>query len=133
MSRSAAIPRKVFVSFAPEDLVQVDPIVTSTRFSSVFFNDQERKYIRTGGTEHALSAIADRILQTSVTICFLGAFTYTSSWVEWELEATKLHAHPIIAMGLKDGPSRISLPYGLLGQPWHGWDYRKLCRMIRDS
>ena len=59
--------------------------------------------------------------------------TYASSWVEWELEQSLEARRPLIAMGLKSAPERVSLPYALLAHQWWGWDYRRLCRMIEST
>ena len=58
--------------------------------------------------------------------------TYTSTWVDWELEESINKGSTIICMGLPNGPQNIRLPEPAkrLNLPWYLWDYERLGRLI---
>ena len=49
-------------------------------------------------------AILGKILQSHVTVCLISQKTRNSSWVNWELEQSRLQRRPIVGIVLKDQP-----------------------------
>ena len=46
------------------------------------------------------SKIREKINRTSITVCMMSELTYTSQWVDWELEESITKGSQIISMGL---------------------------------
>ena len=62
----------------------------------------------------------------------VSALTYTSSWVDWELEESFAKGNKLIFMGLSGGPTTLTLPAlaRQLNLGWYLWDHNALADLI---
>jgi hypothetical protein len=81
------------------------------------------------------SKIREKINQTSVTVCMVSTLTYTSTWVDWELEESIDKGSAIICMGLPSGPPTLKLPEPArrLKLDWWVWDHDRLAWLIDSA
>lgn len=65
----------------------------------------------------------------------VNALTYTSTWVDWELEESLDKGSTIIFMGVPGHPDNIRLPDvgKRLQMPWYMWDPDHLYRLIEAA
>ncbi|HWZ92610.1 MAG TPA: TIR domain-containing protein [Polyangiaceae bacterium] len=103
--------RDVFLSFASEDLQQVNLLRGQAKndTSELVFNDwslrepfnsEQAPYIRKG--------IRERIRQSSVTVVFVSDQAHSSKWVNWEIrESAKLGKAVIAVHSGSAPPSRL--------------------------
>jgi hypothetical protein len=65
----------------------------------------------------------------------VSALTYTSTWVDWELEESIDKGSAIICMGLPHGPPNLTLPAPArrLKLDWWAWDHNRLSRLIDSA
>ena len=121
--------RRIFLSFKIEDKPYVDGI-RLMRFhpgtSLEFYDESVRTPYNSVNASYIRGKIKAKIARCSRTICLLGDRTYTSEWVNWELETAIAHGHQVLIMGRKGGPSRLQLPRAVSGMGWYLWDPNKL-------
>ena len=87
------------------------------------FNSVNAKYIARG--------ITDQIKLVRLTICLYGPTTYTSKWVDWELQKTLELGKPIMGVCLY-GDGRVRwYPAALDGQPRLAWSIPEIVRTMR--
>ena len=87
------------------------------------FDSRNREYIRNGITE--------QIKPANLTVCLYGPTTYTSKWVDWELEKTLALGKPIMGVRLyNDGRIKYH-PSALKGKPRMDWDIDEIVRTMR--
>jgi hypothetical protein len=81
------------------------------------------------------SKIREKINRTSITVCMVSELTYTSQWVDWELEESVTKGSQIICMGLPNGPANLKLPEPArrLQLPWYLWDHNQLAQLIDSA
>ncbi len=106
-SAAGSAKRNVFISFATEDLDEVNLLrgQAKNEGSDLEFNDwsvkepfdsKDAEYIRRG--------IRERIRQSSVTVVFVSADTYKSRWVDWEIRESIKLGKGVVAMYQGDRP-----------------------------
>lgn len=127
--------KRVFISFRHEDKSQVNGLrllAANDKFDIEFYDESVQTAIDSQNASYIKSKIRDKIARTSVTVCMVSALTYTSAWVDWELETSFAKGNKLIFMGLKNGPETIRLPAlaKQLGLPWYLWDHDHLARLI---
>jgi len=118
--------KRVFVSFASEDLAQVRGLrllKDNPDFELDFYDESVREPIHSRNAEYINRVIREKIRRCSVTVCLISETTHKSDWVEWELETSAEERNRIIAMALKGVESAV-LPtlirqQGLTFHPWN--------------
>ena len=125
--REGAQPKKrnVFISFASEDLAEVNLLRGQAKkeSSDLEFNDWSLKRpFDSKDAEYIKRGIRERIRQSSVTICYVTKNTAQSKWVDWEIRESIKLGKEVIAMYKGDASPR-SLPtaikeFGIKLIPW---------------
>lgn len=128
--------KRVFLSFKMENKKQVDGIrllAWNDDFDLEFYDESVRSAYDSDNASYIKSQIKPKINRASVVVGFLGANTYQSQWVNWELQTAIDLSKPIILMGLPNGPDRLTLPPAVKGQPWYLWDMSDLQKKIEKA
>lgn len=127
--------KRVFISFRAEDKDQVNGLrllAANPDFDLEFYDESVRTPYDSQNASYIRTKIREKIARTSVTVCMLSQYTYTSDWVAWELRESIEKRNKIILMGLKGVTAAITLPAPVKGQPWYVWDYKLLARKIEE-
>lgn len=127
--------RRVFISFRAEDEARVNGLrllKDNDKFVTDFYDESVRRAYASTNADYIKREIREKIRRTKITICMVSPLTYTSRWVDWELEESVAHRNTIICMGVKDCPAPITLPRPArdLGLPCWVWDHEHLQRLI---
>lgn len=127
--------KRVFISFRAEDKNQVNGLrllAANPRFDIEFYDESVRTPYESNDPAYIRRSIREKINRTSVTACLLSALTYTSAWVDWELEESFDKRNTVICMGLPGvtGSLVLPAPARTRGLPWYGWDLARLQEMI---
>lgn len=130
--------KRVFISFRAEDRQQVNGLrllAANDQFELEFYDESVRIPVNSTNAAYIRQKIREKINRTSVTVCMVSELTYTSQWVEWELEESIGKGNQIICMGFPNGPQNIRLPEPArrLQLPWYLWDYQHLGRLIEAA
>ena len=131
------VKKRVFLSFAAEDLPQVRGLrllKDNPNFELDFYDESVREPVDSRNADYIKRVIRDRIRRCSVTACLIGETTHQSKWVEWELETSDEERNKIIVMALK-GIDRAVLPQFVKdrGLTFHAWDPEYLARLIQEG
>mgnify|MGYP002067170478 CR=1 FL=1 len=132
MTRGTNLSKHVFLSFVEEDLAlvrlfrgQAQNKNSALEFADysvkIPYNSTNAAYIRT--------QIAQKISASSVTIVLIGATTYSSTWVKWEIEKSDELGNKVIGVKL---PSAGSTPSALtaIGATVLSWDIAAIVKAI---
>jgi len=130
--------KRVFISFRHEDRPQVNGLrllAANDRFDIEFYDESLRSAIDSTNADYVRRRIREKIQRTSVTVCLVSALTYTSTWVDWELEEGIEKGNAIFCMGLPNGPGQLTLPAPArrLKLGWYAWDINLLHRLISSA
>lgn len=130
--------KRVFISFRHEDKPQINGLrllAANDKFDVEFYDESVRTAINSNDPAYIRRIIREKIIRTSATLCMVSAETYTSQWVNWELEESIDKGNAIICMGLPNGPSSLTLPEPArrLQLPWYVWDINHLARLIQQT
>jgi hypothetical protein len=133
------LPRKkrVFLSFIEEDKERVNGLrllAANPNYDLEFYDESVRVPIDSQRADYIKQRIREKLSRTSVTICMISEMTYTSRWVDWELDETDKKGNGLIAMALK-GVDRANLPTLVFRKQltFHGWDPARLSRLISEA
>ena len=127
--------RRVFLSFRSEDRQRVNGLrlrAANPDYDLEFYDESVRVAIDSQRVPYIRQQIREKIGRTTVTVCLLSELTYTSEWVQWELEESAAKQNTIIPMALKD--ARVTAVPRLLfdkGLRLHQWDPAHLAVLIR--
>ena len=103
--------RNVFISFASEDLNEVNLIRAQAKNenSNIEFNDFSlRKPFNSKDADYIKRGIRERIRQSSVTIVYVSDETADSEWVDWEIRESLKMGKGVLAMHKGDiAPKRL--------------------------
>jgi len=126
--------KRVFLSFIGEDKQRVQGLrllAANPDYDLEFYDESVRAAIDSRDAEYVKRRIREKIDRTSVTVCLISEETHSSSWVDWELEASASKGNTIIAMALK-GVDSAALPKLIKnkGLTFHSWDPAHLGRLI---
>lgn len=105
------ITRRVFISFASEDLDHVRGLRllnTNKRIEIDFYDESLKVPVNSVNALYIRNRLKDRIKRASVTLCLASTNTYRSSWVDWELRTSSEAGNRIIAMATKDTTTLVS-------------------------
>jgi hypothetical protein len=130
--------KRVFISFRAEDKNKVNGLrllAANDKFDIEFYDESVRKAIQSYNEAYIKQQIREKINRTSVTVCMVSELTYTSTWVNWELEQSYAKGNTVICMGFKDGPIRLTLPKPCRDrqETWYLWDHEALDRLITKA
>jgi len=128
--------KRVFISFRAEDRKQVDGLrllAANPQFDIEFYDESLRTAIDSQNEAYIRKQIRERINRTSITLCLMSEYTYSSSWVSWELRESIDKGNAIILMGLPGGPQQLQLPAPVTGSTWWLWDVNKLHSLIQAA
>ena len=129
--------KRVFLSFKAEDKQQVQGLrlmAANDKFDIEFFDESVSTPIDSNNQEYIRRKIREKINRTSVTVCLIGTETYTSDWVNWELQESFDKGNTVIVMALK-GVTKAILPALIKKNnvTFHGWDPDHLAQRIDNS
>ena len=132
--RPSTEKKRVFLSFAAEDKAQVQGLrllKDNQNFELDFYDESVQVAVGSSNVDYIKRVIREKIRRCSVTICLIGATTYKSQWVEWELKASNDEGNKIVVMALK-GIDRAVLPSFAKqsGLAFHAWDPSQLATLI---
>ncbi len=129
--------KRVFLSFKAEDKQQVQGLrlmAANDKFDIEFFDESVRTPIDSNNQEYIRRKIREKINRTSITVCLIGTETYTSDWVNWELQESFDKGNTVVAMALKGVTSAIlPAPIKRNNVTFHGWDPDLLARLIDNA
>ena len=129
--------RRVFLSFAYEDIAQVNGLrglIHNPNHELDAYDESVRELIDSQNADYIKRRIKEKIRRSSITVCLISTTTYQSKWVDWELDESIRQGNAIIAMALK-GVGRATLPT-LIHQRqihFHAWDPSYLDRLIEAA
>jgi hypothetical protein len=134
---SVAKKKRVFLSFRGEDRQQVHGLrllAANPDYDLEFYDESVRVAIDSRNAEYVKSVIREKIARSSVTVCLVGPFTYTSAWVDWELSESAAEENKMIVMALK-GVTAVCLPtyFRLRDNRFWYWDPAKLRELIEND
>ncbi len=124
---------RAFLSFVQEDLALVNLFrgqAKNARFDLEFedysikepFNSRNADYIKRG--------IFDQIKLATMTVCLYGPTTYSSQWVEWELNKTLEMGKPIMGVYLYNDGRIKYYPGPLEKWPKIPWDIAQIVQTM---
>lgn len=129
--------RNIFISFASEDLAQVNLLrgqIKNKQLDLDFidkslkvpFNSERAEYIRRG--------LRERIRQASVTVVLVTEKTSSSKWVDWEIRESKRLGKGVVAMHSGELPP-LRLPAALqeLGIEAVRWSHEGLAVAVNEA
>lgn len=128
--------KRVFLSFKMENKKQVDGVRLLAWHRHVgleFYDESVRSPYKSENAPYIKSKIKAKIERASVALCLLGANTYKSEWVDWEMGTAIGLQKKIVLMGLPNGPSQLILPSSVRGRTWYLWDTTKLQKLIEAA
>ena len=130
--------KRVFISFRAEDRAQINGLrllAANPDFDIEFYDESVRTPINSENADYIRQKIREKINRTSVTLCMVSDLTYTSQWVEWELEESIAKGNAIFCMGLKgvQGPLTLPMPARRLKLEWWLWDHSKLADLVKSA
>ena len=131
---SLTAKKRVFLSFVEEDKMQVQGLrllKDNPDFALEFYDESVRVPIERSNTDYVKRVIREKIARCSVTVCLIGATTYQSKWVNWELRTSEEEKNRIIVMALKGIESAV-LPQFVRDRnlTFHPWDPAQLATLI---
>ncbi len=114
----------MFISFKAEDKPQVDGLrllAKNPHYDLEFYDESVRAPIDSQNAEYIKRVIREKIGRAGVVLCVISTDTYTSTWVNWELETAISLKKPIVAMATK-GLDRATLPASIRNKViFRGW------------
>ncbi len=128
--------KRVFLSFKMEDKKQVDGVRLLAWHQHValeFYDESVRVPYDSQNSSYIRGKIKEKISRSSIAVGLLGANTYQSQWVDWELKTSLDLGKKVILMGLPNGPDRLHKPPSVQHLPWYLWNVADLQRMIEAA
>ena len=129
--------KKVFLSFAPEDIRKVKellPMLASPDYELDFYEVPLGMDFESEGAQGIKRAIGEKIVNSSVTVCLIGENTHKSKWVDCQLQKSRHKDNRIIAMALKRTESAV-LPDVVIEEnlTFYPWEPQKLEKLIGEK
>ena len=117
--------RNVFISFISEDEQDVNLLRGQAKNKSSeleFIDHSVKEPIDSKKADYIKQKIREKIMRTSVTLCYLSDDTVQSKWVDWEIRESISLGKGVIAMHKGDSPPK-TLPsalkeHGIKPVPW---------------
>jgi len=129
--------KRIFLSFAPEDAVEVKGLLSlleSPDFELDFYEVPLGVDFKSEGAKSLKQAIGAKIVQCSVTICLIGEDSHKSPWVDCQLQKSRNKGNRIIAMALRKVETAV-LPDVVREENlrFYPWNPKKLRELIREE
>ena len=107
-------------------------LAANPAFDIEFYDESVRTAIDSQNAAYVKSQIREKIRRASVTVCLITEHTYTSAWVNWEVETSIEEGNRVILMALPGSPGMLVIPAAAWSRqiPWHAWDVAALQRLI---
>jgi len=137
--KEAAQPgrRSVFISFASEDLSEVNLLrgQAKNENSSVEFVDRSlREPFDSANREYIQRGIRERIRASSVTVVYVSSNAAQSQWVDWEIRESVRLGKGVVAVFKGDTPpSRVPIAIAELKVPMVPWRATRLMEAIEAA
>lgn len=123
--------RRVFFSFEYEhDVWRANVVrnswVTQDRQAAGFYDAVEFEQIKRGGDAAIQRWIDGQLVNTSVTVVLVGAYTCSSRWVHYEIEASKARGNGLLGINIStigDVNGYTTMCCGVMpaGYPFYDW------------
>ena len=123
--------RRVFFSFEYDhDVWRANVVrnswVTQDRQAAGFYDAAEFEQIKRGGDTAIQRWIDGQLVNTSVTVVLVGAYTCSSRWVHYEIEASKIRGNGLLGVNIStisDVNGFASTCCGMMpaGYPFYDW------------
>lgn len=126
---------RTFLSFVEEDLELVNLFrgQAKNKSSDLEFADYSvREPFNSTSATYIKQQITPKISGSSLTMCLYGPSTYTSAWVDWELNKAIELGKPIMGVWLYSDGSIKYYPAPLEHHPRVGWDIDAIVRTMRQ-
>ena len=129
--------KRVFLSFAPEDLPKAEKLIPLLRCQDYELDFYEKPLdldFDAEGSEAISREIGEKIAKCNITVCLIGENTHKSKWVDSQLRKNRNKGNKIIAMALKGVESAV-LPEVVKEEflTFYPWDLQKLKILISDD
>jgi hypothetical protein len=126
---------RAFLSFVEEDLSLVNLFRGQAKCerSDLEFHDYSIKEpFDSYNAQYIRNGIAEQITFATLTMCLYGPITYTSRWVNWELEKTLQLKKPLMGVCLY-GDGRVKYFPALL-EPWPriAWNIQEIVATMNN-
>lgn len=129
--------RNVFISFASEDLEEVNLLrgQAKNENSDLEFNDWSlSKPFNSKEAEYIKRGIRERIRQSSVTVCFLSEHSAKSKWVDWEIrESVKLDKGVIAMYKGESQPKSLPIAIKEFKIKLVPWNHKEISKAIEKE
>jgi hypothetical protein len=117
--REVGVMRRVFISFIIEDENAVKGLrllAKNPGYSDLeFYDESVRVPINSVDAPYIKGRIREKIRRCGVILCLISNTTYTSSWVNWELQTAIEMEKPIVAMAVKGWTEQPYRPQSATG------------------
>lgn len=134
LQASASGKRNVFISFAGEDLAEVNLLRGQAKNDNApfEFNDWSlREPFDSKRAEYIQQGIRERIAQSSVTVVYLSEHSARSRWVDWEIRESLRLGKGVVGVYKGDAPPRdLPVAFTEYGLTVVRWSYDELSRAI---
>ena len=124
-----------FLSFVEEDLNLVNLFrgQAKNQYSDLEFADYSIKEpYDSNNADYIARGITGQIKLSGLTICLYGPTTYTSKWVNWELNKTLELCKPIMGICIYNDGRVQYYPAALKDWPRVGWDIPEIVKTMRQ-
>lgn len=125
---------RAFLSFIGEDLDLVNMFRGQARNdnSDLEFADYSiKEAFNSTNADYIKRGILDQIRPASITICLYGPQTYTSNWVDWELQKSIELGKPVMGVWLYNDGRIHYYPAALDGRPRVPWNVASIVATMR--
>lgn len=125
---------RAFLSFVEEDLNVVNLFRGQAKNENLdleFADYSIKEPFNSVNRDYIARAITDQLRLVKLTVCLYGPTTYTSKWVDWELQKSLELQIPIMGVCLY-GDGRVQYhPASLEGKPRVNWNVAEIVRTMR--
>ncbi len=124
---------RAFLSFVSEDLNLVNLFrgqAKNERFDLEFDDYSIKEPFDSRNADYIGRGITEQIKLATLTVCLYGPTTYTSPWVEWELNKTVALGKPIMGVWLYDDGRIKFYPAPLEKWPRVPWDIQNIVQTM---
>jgi len=128
--------RRIFISFKIEDRPKVEGFRLLARNPNVdfdFYDESVRAPFDSTNAEYIRRQIREKLQRCSVTVCLIGATTYQSRWVDWEIRESARLGKGLVGVRLKDTYGPVPRALQDLGAGIVSWDIGQIERAIEGA
>lgn len=126
--------RRVFLSFVEEDLKKVNLFrgQAKAKNNNLEFSDYSLKVpFNSSNADYIKRGIREKIKNVSVILCLIGKTTYTSKWVNWEIETSAELGKGIVGVRIEN-LNIVEIPKALMmrSAPIVNWNTDQILNAI---